>query len=76
MLERKYIMNLHLSKTNIIVITFFIFLSIFLFWLLSNNNVDNQENEKNKVTLLNDYSRFFTLEKCSKSYLNYLAKKR
>lgn len=68
-------MNLNLSKTNIIVIVFLIFLSIFLFWLLSDNKANNQEDEKNKIKLLNDYSRFFTLEKCVGNYVNYLAKK-
>jgi len=70
-------MNKEVSGKKYLVIIFvllFIF-SLFLYNMRFNNKVDNINYNVNKIKLLNDYSRFFTVNSCIYKYVNYVQSK-
>ena len=71
-------MNKEVSNKKYLMI--FIFILLFAFSMLLynsrfNNKKEEEVIEKNKVELLNDYSRFFTINSCIYRYITYLQSK-
>lgn len=65
------------NKNNIILISLVVVLVGILIYVINQNNKNNQIEEipKNtyKYNLVNDYSKFFTIETCANKYYNYLS---
>lgn len=65
------------NKNNIILISLTVVLVGILIFVINKNNRDNQVEDPPKETykynLVNDYSKFFTIEGCANKYYNYLS---
>ena len=67
-----------INKKRIVLIICFVFLflfSVFLFNSRFGNKTLNKNKEVSKINLLNDYSRFFTVNSCIYKYISYLQSK-
>ena len=69
-------MDFKFNKKRIIILLVFLFLVVVSSILYTYRYPKKvEENATSKVTLLNNYSRFFTVSNAANSYINYLAKK-
>lgn len=68
-------MNFEWNKRNIFLIIVFVFL-IIVFSIVYNFRYETEpETEEEKIVLVTDDSRFFTISNCAERYINYLAGK-
>ncbi|MDD2207952.1 MAG: hypothetical protein PHG03_01215 [Bacilli bacterium] len=68
-------MNLELNKKNIIMLAVFVLIIITGLLLHDYRNQDLSDKINNKITLVNDYSQFFTISNAGNKYISYLLKK-
>lgn len=67
-------MNLELNKKNIIMLAIFVIIIIIGLLLHDYRNQDLSDKINNKITLVNDYSQFFTISNAGNKYISYLQK--
>lgn len=67
-------MNFELNKKNIILLIVLILIIIIGLLLHNYRNQDISDKINNKITLVNDYSRFFTISNAGNKYISYLQK--
>ena len=65
-------MNFEFNKKNIILLTIFILVVIAGIILHDYRNPATVNNVSEKITLVQDYSRFFTISNAGSKYINYL----
>lgn len=68
-------MNFELNKKNIIMLAVFILIIIIGLLIHDYRNQDLSDKINNKITLVNDYSQFFTISNAGNKYISYLQKK-
>lgn len=65
-------MNFELNKKNIVLLTIFVLVIIIGLTLHDYRNPTSVNKNNEKISLVTDYSRFFTISNASSKYINYL----